>query len=289
MPPASPVKLIFIHHSTGENWLNDTDGGLGVALRDNRYFVSDTNYGWGSSMAASRGLPIGSTTDIGDWYTWFRGTNAASYAAALFAESGQNSGYSRLATDPGGENEIIVFKSCFPNSGLGGTASETPPAIDVNPLKGQDSGSATHTVANAKGIYIDLLGYFGAHPEKLFVAVAAPRLCTSRSRRHLLLPGERLTEPQCCRQHRDKDAGRGHCEEVLAGAALDRPGARFSVPLQSVPTDLSRLRLGQGRSRQQAAPDWVELPGGAIGLGPCRRSNRAGGPASRGDSSRRAG
>jgi len=46
-PPNSPVKLIFIHHSTGENWLADDDGGLGIALRNNHYFVSDTNYGWG--------------------------------------------------------------------------------------------------------------------------------------------------------------------------------------------------------------------------------------------------
>ena len=46
-PPASPVKLIFIHHSTGQAWLDDGHGGLGLALHDNNYFVSDTNYGWG--------------------------------------------------------------------------------------------------------------------------------------------------------------------------------------------------------------------------------------------------
>ncbi|NBD35317.1 MAG: hypothetical protein GVY30_04885, partial [Chloroflexi bacterium] len=38
-PPDEPVKLIFIHHSCGENWLNDSDGGLGIALRDANYFV----------------------------------------------------------------------------------------------------------------------------------------------------------------------------------------------------------------------------------------------------------
>ena len=46
-PPSEVVKLIFIHHSCGENWLADGDGGLGIALRDSSYFVSDTNYGWG--------------------------------------------------------------------------------------------------------------------------------------------------------------------------------------------------------------------------------------------------
>ena len=36
-PPASPVKLVFIHHSTGEAWLADGHGGLGDALRQNNY------------------------------------------------------------------------------------------------------------------------------------------------------------------------------------------------------------------------------------------------------------
>ena len=45
-PPASPVKLIFIHHSTGEGWLSDDQGQLALKLMDNNYFVSDTNYGW---------------------------------------------------------------------------------------------------------------------------------------------------------------------------------------------------------------------------------------------------
>ena len=32
-PPEEPVKLIFIHHSTGENWLTDGYGNLGQTLR----------------------------------------------------------------------------------------------------------------------------------------------------------------------------------------------------------------------------------------------------------------
>ena len=46
-PPEEIVKLIFIHHSTGENWLSDGYGNLGQTLDQNNYFVSDTNYGWG--------------------------------------------------------------------------------------------------------------------------------------------------------------------------------------------------------------------------------------------------
>jgi hypothetical protein len=51
-PSSQVVKLIFIHQSCGRNWLADSDGGLGIALRDNNYFVSDTHYGWGNEWLA---------------------------------------------------------------------------------------------------------------------------------------------------------------------------------------------------------------------------------------------
>ena len=89
-PPSSPVKLIFIHHSTGEAWLGN---GLGVGLRDANYFVSDTNYGWGPDA-------IGDSTDIGHWWTWFRGPSSPTYLTDLYAESGTHSGYSRLPPTP---------------------------------------------------------------------------------------------------------------------------------------------------------------------------------------------
>ncbi|OPX59895.1 MAG: hypothetical protein A4E25_00823 [Methanobacterium sp. PtaB.Bin024] len=168
-PPSHTVKLIFIHHSTGENWLSDENGGLGIALRDNNYFVSDTNYGWGPDS-------IGDLTDIGHWWLWFRGPDSSKYTDALYNESGQNCEYSRLSSDPGGENEIIIFKSCFPNSALQGSSSDVVPSIASNPLKGESSDSEFHTVANAKGIYIDLLEYFKTRPDKLFIIITAPPL-----------------------------------------------------------------------------------------------------------------
>nr|MBC8447057.1 DNRLRE domain-containing protein [Chloroflexota bacterium] len=167
-PPSQPVKLIFIHHSCGENWLDDGNGGLGLALRDNNAFVSDTNYGWGPDS-------IGDSTDIGHWWTWFRGPDSGTTLAALYAESGQHSWYSRLSTDPGGENEIILFKSCYPNSNLRGNPAQAPPPISSNPLRGEAAeGNPNHTVANAKGIYIDLLQYFATRQDKLFVVITAP-------------------------------------------------------------------------------------------------------------------
>jgi len=170
--PTSPVKLIFIHHSCGENWLADADGGLGIALRDNNYFVSDTNYGWGPPDVDVGYENIGDHTDIGHWYNWFVGPNQITYTTALYTEYVQNSDYSRLSTDPGGENEIIMLKSCYPNSYLDGPTG--PPTGDPNPLRGQDAGSGYHTVANAKGIYNDLLTYFATCQDKLFVVITAP-------------------------------------------------------------------------------------------------------------------
>lgn len=178
-PPTEPVKLIFIHHSTGTNWLNDNNGGLGIALRDNNYFVSDTNYGWGP-VPAPGSDPIGSSTDIGDWWTWFRGPKSPAIMDAVYAESGQHSGYSRLKTDPGGSNRIVLFKSCYPNSALKGNPGDPVPAIDENRLRGLAAGSEYHTFANAQGIYIDLLAYFQQHQDTLFVVITAPPLSNAK-------------------------------------------------------------------------------------------------------------
>ena len=171
--PTSPVKLIFIHHSCGENWLTDGNGDLGIALRTNNYFVSDTNYGWGPDT-------IGDRTDIGYWYDWFVGGSSPTYLAALYSESGQYSVYTRLATDPGGENQIIMFKSCFFNAHLAGNPTD-PPTTGTNSLRGQDYSSEHMTVANAKGIYNDLLTYFATRQDKLFIAITMPPRVTGET------------------------------------------------------------------------------------------------------------
>ena len=154
-PPQEIVKLIFIHHSCGENWLTDGNGNLGIALGENNYFVSDTNYGWGPDS-------IGDNTDIINWPDWFRGSESPRYLSALYNESGQNSNYTRRLPDPGGENQIVMFKSCFPNSNLSGQPDDPPtPGLDF-------------TVGNAKYIYNDLLNYFSSRPDKLFIVITAP-------------------------------------------------------------------------------------------------------------------
>lgn len=165
-PPASPVKLIFVHHSTGGNWLADANqdqpyGGLGTALKNNNYYVSATNYGWGPNS-------IGDSTDIPNWPDWFTGANSSTILSALYAESDQNVGdfgsWSRLATDPGGENEIIMFKSCFPNSDLFGNPNDTAGSTPND----------QYTVSNAKAVYNNLLTYFQTRTDKLFIVITAP-------------------------------------------------------------------------------------------------------------------
>jgi hypothetical protein len=154
-PPDEIVKLIFIHHSCGENWLTDGNGNLGIALGENNYFVSDTNYGWGPDS-------IGDNTDIISWPGWFRGPESSRYLTELYNENGQNSDYTRTLPNPGGENQIIMFKSCFPNSNLDGNPDDPPtPGLDL-------------TVGNAKHIYNDLLNYFITRPDKLFIVITAP-------------------------------------------------------------------------------------------------------------------
>jgi len=165
-PPEQPVKLIFIHHSTGGNWManpaeNWLGGDLGQALMENNYFVSATNYGWGPDA-------IGDRTDIPNWTEWFRGENSATYLQALYNESGQNIGdfgpWPRLAADPGGENQVIIFKSCFPNSDLEGNPNDPP------------DPEGWLSVGHAKYVYNNLLNYFSTRPDKLFVVITAPPL-----------------------------------------------------------------------------------------------------------------
>lgn len=198
--PRQSVRLIFIHHSSGANWLADQNGGLGKALMENNYFVSDTNYGWGPNR-------IGDRTDIGHWWEWFCShQRSQEYMNALFNESGQCGSYSRMQTPPAGENEVILFKSCYPNSTLRGDLTDPVPSFERNPIRGQkaptipppasdaqryltyrakyivkqllgrNKNETAYTVANAKGMYIELLKVFQKYPNRLFIVVTAPPL-----------------------------------------------------------------------------------------------------------------
>ncbi len=168
-PPSEPVRLIFIHHSTGGNWLadlqqNELGGSLGRALMENNYFVSAINYGWGPDS-------IGDATDIPNWLDWFSGERSSIYLDALYSETDQNFGdfgaWPRIEQAPDGENQIILFKSCFPNSDLEGKPDDPP-----NP-------DGWLSVGHAKFVYNEILKYFAIRPDKLFVVITAPPLSYS--------------------------------------------------------------------------------------------------------------
>jgi hypothetical protein len=177
-PPAAPVRLVFIHHSVGEAWLADGVGNLRQALNNRNYYVSDTNYGWGPDAPELGGV-IGDCTDIGHWYNWFLGPNRRTFMSALYGTSHltESAGANTIA-DPGGANTIIMFKSCFPNGqGIQGNPTDPPRvsnAADPNPLWGEGAGGEHFTVSNIKGLYRDLLAYFGAHQNRLFVLITTP-------------------------------------------------------------------------------------------------------------------
>lgn len=182
-PPPSPVRLVFIHHSVGENWLNpDPEGGgtLLTALNNNQYFVSDTYYGWGP-VDPDLGDNIGSYTDIGHWYNWFLGPHAGDNLAPLYTQTGSfpHPEWVNSIADPGGQNEIVMFKSCYPNSAvLSGNPADPPRQSipgDPNPIWGRGNGESDfYTVSNVKGMYRDLLAYFATRQDKLFILITFP-------------------------------------------------------------------------------------------------------------------
>lgn len=156
-PPALPVRLIFIHHSCGDNWLKTDDGGLGAALNANNYFVSDTYYDWDAETDDD----LGSRTDTGNWPEWF--TDAK--MPHVYGSSNHHGYDANTMTAPSGENAIIMFKSCYPLSDVGD-------GID-----------------DEKAIYESLLAYFAAHTDKLFVLVTPPGTTT--------VPSHALTRELC--------------------------------------------------------------------------------------------
>ena len=161
-PPAAQANtaecnLVFIHHSVGENWLKQ---GLASALNDRGYHVADITYGW---------REYGDRTDTGDWPLWFTDGVMALVYRELGAMSAENS---LLPAD--GENTVILFKSCFPNS-------DTGDSID-----------------DEMAVYNSLLPYFAGRPDKMFILVTPPPMIQISN------PG--LTK-QLCRWLADRQEG----------------------------------------------------------------------------------
>ncbi|MCU0800044.1 MAG: PQQ-binding-like beta-propeller repeat protein, partial [Candidatus Thermoplasmatota archaeon] len=159
--------LLFIHHSVGYNWLRD---GLNSALVKKTYIDERNDIYYGSTVSNDSGRPasLGSTagdyTDMNHWVLWFN-----DYLRSLRTHGCAN-----------GNNTIIMFKSCYPNSNI--VSNGTEPG---------DPFSSTKTIANYKALYRHYNGtgktytkngytyepletIFEDNPDILFIAVTAP-------------------------------------------------------------------------------------------------------------------
>jgi hypothetical protein len=169
---SAEANLIFFHHSVGSDWLSRN---LCAALNANGYHVADTNYGWPYD-----GRDYGSYTDTVNWPTWF--TDSPSTIMDLaYAEMDLSAGSNTLAPAPG-QNTIVMFKSCVPNSDVGSSISDE------------------------QAIYNSLIPYFENHPDKMFVLVTPP-------------PMQRIGTPLLTRQLCDwlTDREKGWLKDLTTG------------------------------------------------------------------------
>jgi hypothetical protein len=159
-PPPRRLRMLFIHHSCGGRLLaavgpgegsnciyqtHPSGGGLRALLQRNSYEVHEASYG----------SIIGHNTDIFDWLPKFR-----SQMDQIIHCDTQDRPYAN-----GVRNEIVVFKSCFPNNQF--RARGTPPG---NP------GGLELTVWNAIATYTALLEEFKKQANTLFVCMTTPPL-----------------------------------------------------------------------------------------------------------------
>lgn len=174
--PGSPVRLVFVHESCGQNWLDTSNGGLGDALSRNRYYVRDTDAPW----SAPENSGIGAMTDIGRWFTWFADTTIqdngkerrTNILNALYTTDSRFASYNTTSCpDPGGENQVVLLQSGYFNSNVKEENGTSP-----SDFYGRSCNSEAHTLANCKALYNEILRYMKTREDKLFVMITAPPL-----------------------------------------------------------------------------------------------------------------
>ena len=118
--------ILFIHHSVGENWLND---GLRDALIAKSYIDEVNEITYGTDVQPDPGRPDslgvlddpitpGDHTDMHDWIRWF------------------NDYLQRVKTFgcANGKNKIIMYKSCYPISDIYEDGTEPGSPFDDNQI-----------------------------------------------------------------------------------------------------------------------------------------------------------
>ena len=164
---AGDDDLVFVHHSCGRNWLNNS---LNTALLAKAYIDERNDIYYGTAMDADTGRPSslggtpGDNTDMHHWIRWFNDylEHVKVYGCA------------------DGTNRIIMFKSCYPNSNIGSDGTE--PGDPFSSTKTLANYKAVYRKYNAPGgtytnggyVYRPLEDVFAAHPDILFIPVTAP-------------------------------------------------------------------------------------------------------------------
>lgn len=144
-----PTRTVFLHHSVGRNILYA--GGLQRLLIERGMFVSGATYG----------DEIGQRTDIQDWAPKFRDE----MDKILTFKSHPD----RYHTD-GTRNQIVMFKSCYPNSNIvDDTSAET------------DAAATVRTLANYQATFTNLKHEMMAQKDTLFVYLTAPPLVEAKT------------------------------------------------------------------------------------------------------------
>ncbi|MEA2030992.1 MAG: hypothetical protein U9N55_05280 [candidate division Zixibacteria bacterium] len=138
-----PNKMIFIHHSVGKNILYE--GGLKDSLAKLGILVKSSTYG----------DEIGEKTDMCNWLPKFE----KDMDRILSFKAHPNMYY-----NDGTTNDIVMFKSCFPNSYV---IENTGPG---------DPTDQKRTIANFKAIFEGLKDEMRKHKTCLFVYLTAPPL-----------------------------------------------------------------------------------------------------------------
>ncbi len=159
-PPGGKVEMLFIHHSCGGQMLapEGPEAGANCIYRahpnggDARALLERAGY---VVHEASYGSVVGERTDLFDWLPKFRTQMDRILETRLQDE--------RLAGNT--RNQIVAFKSCFPNSDFVGEGREPG-----------DPAGPELTLANAKATMRAVREELARRPDVLFVYVTAPPL-----------------------------------------------------------------------------------------------------------------
>jgi hypothetical protein len=137
-------RMVFLHHSVGKGILEE--GNLRDSLRQMGIVVKGMTYG----------DSIGQYTDMCNWLPKFQND----MKGILRFQNHPNVYYADSRA-----NDIVMFKSCFPNSDIGAEGAEPG-----------DPVSSKKTLANYKAAVTGLAGEIRKYPNTLFIYMTFPPL-----------------------------------------------------------------------------------------------------------------